>query len=99
MQKLLSIGLLSAALFTVSASQPAHARLAKVERSPASSVKCDKCRQWVYVPNWGAGIKGQSGNRWERPPICAECRRVVKGEPAPATCNTCGGSIHRAHAT
>jgi hypothetical protein len=96
MQKLLTIGLLSAALFTVSASQPGYARPSKVVRSPDPSVKCDKCREWVRVPSPGAGTRGQPSHYWKRAPICPECRQVANGEAAPAKCKTCGGSVHRA---
>ena len=90
MRSLLSIGLLSVALFTTSAS--ANARPTKVVRSPDPSVNCDKCRQWVRVPSPGAGTKGQPSYHWKRAPVCTECRQIANGEAAPATCKTCGGS-------
>jgi hypothetical protein len=96
MQKLLSIGLLSAALFTVSAAQPAHA---KAVRSPDPSVKCDKCRQWVRVDRTGPPTKGQLPYYYKRAAVCPECRQVARGESPttlPATCKTCGGTVHRA---
>ena len=98
MRKLLSIGLLSAALFTISASQPAHARPSKVVRSPDPSVKCDKCREWVRVPRVGASSKVQPGYYWKRAPVCPECRQVANGDSPttlPATCKTCGGTVRR----
>jgi hypothetical protein len=90
MPKLFSIGLLSAALFTVSASPSAYARPSKAVRSPDPSVKCDKCRQWVRVPSPGSAGRGQpgGGHYWKRAPICPECDDVAQA---------CRSGIKRRH--